>query len=87
MQRPASSYLQRRCPGLTEGLGSSIARTDRPVADVRIHQRHLESSAVNAITALNDLIGASKAVQANVKMMQYHDHIMGQAVNTMGRVA
>jgi hypothetical protein len=33
-----------------------------------------------------DLTAAAKAVMANGKMMQYHDHIMGQAVNSLGRV-
>ena len=47
----------------------------------------MEQSAVNPITTLKDLVAAVKAVQANIKMMQYHDHIMGQAVNTLGRVA
>lgn len=56
-------------------------------ADGRLQQGYLESSAVAPIMALNDLMNSVKAVQANFKMMQYHDHIMGQAVNTMGRVA
>jgi flagellar basal body rod protein FlgG len=59
----------------------------RRPADGRLLQGHVESSAVEPIAALRDLVAATKAVQANVKMMQYHDHIMGQAVNTMGRVA
>jgi hypothetical protein len=33
------------------------------------------------------MINASKAVQANATMMQYHDNLIGQAVNTLGRVA
>ena len=36
---------------------------------------------------LNAMISASKAASANLKMMQYHDQIIGQAVNTLGRVA
>ncbi|MHC4220740.1 MAG: flagellar hook-basal body protein [Planctomycetota bacterium] len=61
-----------------------IAR--RP-ADGSLRQGHVESSGVEPITALKDLVNAVKSVEANVKMMQYHDHIMGQAINTMGRVA
>ena len=56
-------------------------------ASGRLIQGHLESSAVDPIMALDALIGTTKAIQANAKMMQYHDHIMGQAVNTLGRVA
>jgi flagellar basal-body rod protein FlgG len=64
--------------------GGQIAR--RP-AGGRLLQGHVESSAVDPITTLKDLVAAVKSVQANIKMMQYHDHIMGQAVNTLGRVA
>jgi flagellar basal-body rod protein FlgF len=65
---------------------SSGAPVLRP-AEGRLQQRYVESSAVEPILALNDLMNSVKAIQANLKMMQYHDHIMGQAVNTMGRVA
>jgi flagellar basal body rod protein FlgG len=69
---------------LRDDSGGSIAR--RP-AEGRLQQRYLESSAVEPISALNDLMNSVKSIQANITMMQYHDHIMGQAVNTMGRVA
>jgi len=52
-----------------------------------ILQGAVESSAVDPVMELNRLISASKAVQGNLKMMQYHDQIMGQAINTFGRVA
>ncbi|MHC4416526.1 MAG: flagellar hook-basal body protein [Planctomycetota bacterium] len=61
--------------------------SDRRPAGGRLLQGHVESSATNAILALNDLVKAAKSVQGNARMMQYHDHIMGQAVNTLGRVA
>jgi flagellar basal-body rod protein FlgG len=64
--------------------GGQIARR---AAGGRLHQRFVEHSAVNPITTLKDLVASVKSVQANIKMMQYHDHIMGQAVNTLGRVA
>jgi flagellar basal-body rod protein FlgG len=64
--------------------GGQIAR--RP-AGGRMLQGHLEGSAVDPITTLKDLVAAVKSVQANITMMQYHDNIMGQAVNTLGRVA
>jgi len=64
--------------------GGQIAR--RP-AGGRLLQGHMEASAVDPITTLKDLVAAVKSIQANIKMMQYHDHIMGQAVNTLGRVA
>ncbi|MHC5024829.1 MAG: flagellar hook-basal body protein [Planctomycetota bacterium] len=52
-----------------------------------IRQHHVEHSAVDPVLTLRDLIEASKAIEANAQMMQYHDHIIGQTVNTFGRVA
>jgi flagellar basal-body rod protein FlgG len=65
----------------------SAGQPARRPAGGRLRQGYTESSAVNPITTLKDLVAAVKSVQANLKMMQYHDHIMGQAVNTLGRVA
>ncbi|MEE8155577.1 MAG: flagellar hook-basal body protein [Phycisphaerales bacterium] len=67
-------------------VNSTDPQALRP-ADGRLLQRHLESSAVDPVMMLNAMISASKAASANLKMMQYHDHIIGQAVNTLGRVA
>ena len=67
-------------------VNSTDPQALRP-ADGRLLQRRLESSAVNPVMMLNAMISASKAASANLKMMQYHDHIIGQAVNTLGRVA
>jgi flagellar basal body rod protein FlgG len=52
----------------------------------KARQGYTESSAVDPILTMNAMIGASKAVASNAMMLQYHDHIMGQAVNTFGRV-
>ena len=59
----------------------------RGPASGRLVQGHVEASAVDPLMTLKNLIGAAKAVAGNIKMMQYHDHLMGQAVNTLGRVA
>lgn len=59
----------------------------RQPAPGSVRQGALESSAVDPILTLNDMINASKSVQANATMMQYQDHILGQAINTFGRVA
>ncbi|MCZ6735296.1 MAG: flagellar hook-basal body protein [Planctomycetota bacterium] len=66
---------------------SSSGPIERAPAGGRLVQGHLEASAVDPIMALNAMISATKAAQGNIKMMQYHDHLMGQAVNTLGRVA
>lgn len=62
-------------------------RAARVQATGTIRQGMVENSAVDPILALNDMINASKAVQANSTMMQYHDNLLGQAINTLGRVA
>ncbi len=67
-------------------FGDDAPTVRRPAAGV-VHQGFIESSAVDPIMTLKDLIGATKAAQANAKLMQYHDFIMGQAINTLGRVA
>lgn len=75
-------------------LAKEGANLLRPAAKVKpqdasgsVKQGFLESSGVDAILAMNQMINASKAVQANATMMQYHDNILGQAINTFGRVA
>lgn len=63
------------------------ATPNRVPADGRILQGHVEGSAVDPILAMNAMIGAAKSAMSNSKLMQYHDHIMGEAINTFGRVA
>ena len=65
----------------------SMGPNARKPANGTLVQGALEGSAVDPILALNDLMNVSKAIQANVQLMQYHDHILGQAINTFGRVA
>ncbi len=73
-------------------IGGNLLRSDSLPAPStratsgRVVQGHIENSAVDAITLLKDLVGAAKSFGANIKMMQYQDHIMGQAINTFGRV-
>lgn len=50
-------------------------------------QEHVEASNVDPVTTLSNMISASKAVSANVKIMQYHDNMIGQAINKLGRIA
>ena len=59
----------------------------RETASGQVHQGMIESSAVDPVLAMNDMINASKAVQSNGLMMQYHDNLLGQVINTLGRVA
>ncbi len=52
----------------------------------RLQQGHLEMSVTDPIMTLNAMISATKAVQSNATMMQYHDQIIGLTVNTFGRI-
>lgn len=77
-------------PALIRKEGSNLLTLNgsrRMPGAAAVRQGYVESSAVDAIFTMNKMIGASKAVSANITMMQYHDHILGQAVNTFGRVA
>jgi len=67
-------------------VGSTDPQSLRP-ANGNIVQGRVEASSVNPVMMLNAMIGASKLAAANLKMMQYHDHIIGQAINKLGRVA
>lgn len=46
---------------------------------------YLESSNVNPVTAMVDMITVSRAYEANQKMIQVHDTLLGKAVNDVGR--
>ena len=67
-------------------VNSTDPQSLRP-ADGKLSQGRVEASAVNPVMILNAMIVASKLASANLKMMQYHDHIIGQAINKLGRVA
>ncbi len=53
----------------------------------RIEAGFLEAAGIDEIDAMMDVSAASRAVQANLAMITYHDRTMEQAVRTLGRVA
>jgi len=73
-------------------VGGNLLRSDSlPAPSTRattghVMQGHIENSAVDPVTLLKDIVGAAKSFGGNIKMMQYMDNIMGQAINTFGRV-
>ena len=73
-------------------VGGNLLRSDSLPAPStrattgRVVQGYIENSAVDAVSLLGDIVGAAKSFGANIKMMQYLDNIMGQAINTFGRV-
>jgi flagellar basal body rod protein FlgG len=62
-------------------LAQSLRRTDAV-----IEQGFVEDSAVNPISALNAVTGASRAAQSNMRMVSTIYEVMGNAINRLGRV-
>lgn len=52
----------------------------------KIMQGFLESANVNPVIAMVDMITVSRTYEANQKMIQVHDTLMGKAVNEVGKV-
>lgn len=80
-------------PGTLVKEGENLMRyadgetpTPRPFTG-RLEQGHTEASAVDPIMTMNGMMAAAKSAQSNLKMMQYHDQLLGQVFNTFGRVA
>ena len=57
-----------------------------PAEEAQIRQGMVEDSAVNAISTLNAITGASRAAQGNMRMISLMWEVMGLAVNRLGRV-
>jgi len=51
----------------------------------KVMQGYVESSNVNPVTAMVDMITVSRTYEANQKMIQVHDTLMGKAVNEVGK--
>lgn len=51
----------------------------------KVLQGYLEGSNVNPVTAMVDMITVSRTYEANQKMIQVHDNLMGKAVNEVGK--
>lgn len=47
-------------------------------------QGYVETSNVNSVTAMVDMITVSRAYEANQKALQTHDSLLGKAVNDLG---
>jgi len=63
------------------------AATPPRTASGRVRQGYTESSAVDPVMMMNAMMTAAKAAQGNFRMIQQHDHIIGQTMNTFARVA
>lgn len=72
--------------------GANLLRYDGSQEDLvvdkspRVLTGFIESSAVDPIKALLDVINATKSITSNSNMIRYHDLLMDRAVNVLGRV-
>lgn len=81
---PASDQIVKAGHGLLRTLDPATA----PVRfDGAVRQGYTEASAVDPILTMNSMMNAAKAAQGNLRLMQYHDQLLGRAFNTFGRVA
>jgi len=51
-----------------------------------VRQGYTEASAVDPILTMTEIMSNAKAIEANLRLMQYHDQLLGQLANTFGRV-
>lgn len=56
-------------------------------AEARLRQRHIEGSAVDPISVLIAMTGASRSAQGAISMIDSQDRLMEQAISVLGRVA
>jgi flagellar basal body rod protein FlgG len=72
-----------------EKIGHNLFAADkaRPIeADGRIRQSYYESSSVDPVKALVEMIAATRAFEINAKMITLQDDTLGQVINQVGRI-
>ena len=82
---PDVRSLRKDGPGLF--VLDAVATASRARGSGRIVQGYVEESSVDEIRVLMQIQDAAQAAQANIGLMTYHDRIMDQAINRLGRVA
>jgi len=83
----APSVASLRKAGSNLFMLNNTAQVSRQVSPVLLEQGFVEQSAVDPIATLNELINTTRAIDANTRMMQYHDTLTDQVINRVGRVA
>lgn len=51
-----------------------------------IQTEAVEGSSIDPVTAMMDMIDATRAAEGNARLISYHDTLMDRAINTFGRV-
>ncbi|MEL7473582.1 MAG: flagellar hook basal-body protein [Planctomycetota bacterium] len=81
---PDRGRLTKHRAGLLSAPNDAIS--SRFDASGRIRQGHLEQSGVNEIATLMGVTGAGRAASGNLAVIGYHDRMMDQAINRLGRI-
>lgn len=55
-------------------------------ANFTVHQQHLESSNVNAMQSMTDMMNAYRSFEMNQRVLKAYDESMGKAVNDIARL-
>jgi flagellar basal-body rod protein FlgF len=69
------------------GLLAPAANVSARAAGGEIISGAIEGSGVDPVVALTEMMETSRTLTANTKLMQFHDQLMNQAINRLGRVA
>lgn len=75
---------KRTLTKMNDNLYSSTAARTQFTGSIL--QGFLETSNVNSVTAMVDMITVSRAYEANQKVLQTHDTLLGKAVNDLANV-
>lgn len=59
---------------------------DAAGANFTVHQQHLESSNVNAMQSMTDMMNAYRSFEMNQRVLKAYDESMGKAVNDIARL-
>ncbi len=75
-----NNQLVKLNDNLYEGQGARLPFTGT------LMQGYVEAANVNPVTAMVDMITVSRAYEANQKVVQTYDQLLGKAVNEVGRL-
>lgn len=70
-------------------LGSNLYESDPQNAelqDVRMKQGYIETSGVNSLEEITNMINAQRMFQSNVTMLQIQDQTLGAAISKLGSI-
>jgi len=81
---PEPDRLEHRGESLL-AVPPEVAVQDVPKEEVSVLQGYLESSNVDPVQTLVDMIVAQRAFEVETKVLQTNDELLGRSVNTLGQ--